>query len=317
MEKVFISYSRKDAAVAQELHRFLVDNGISCWMDIYDIQPGIPYARAIMQGLSESAAMIVIYSQHTNSSDDILNEIDQAHASKKAIYPFLLDDSVMSMEMSYYLKRRQWIIAYPNFREKLGVLLEVLKDLRNVQSSVYYKRVALIGAQESGRSTLANAMSLILGEHTNRFLYPEPLLYGNVNVEGSWLNIDGQNAQIRFYDINTDNPQKIIQASDAIVLNIDIVGNFYEEDHFSSFNNELMSWAAASNTPILAIILNKADMLCDETERAVKMVQGHLRRHHLSASIPIISASALGALNSIPHWQERIEELIDIIKEFG
>ena len=89
------------------------------------------------------------------------------------------------------------------------------------------------------------------------------------------------------------------------------------EIHFSSFNNELMSWAAASSTPILAIILNKADMLCDETERAVKMVQGHLRRHRLSASIPIISASALGALNGIAHWEGRIEVLCDIIKEFG
>lgn len=320
MKKVFISYSRKDSFVAQEVYRFLGNKGIPCWIDIYDIQPGTPYARAIMQGLRESSAMIVIYSKNTNDSDDILNEIDQAHSSKIAIYPFLLDDSEMSQELSYYLKRRQWIIAYPDFRLQLTTLFNALADKKDVQPLPSFRKVALVGAQESGRSTLMNAMNCITnGEGpSSRFFNPEPIQYGDIpDAEGNWIEINGEKGKIRLYDVNTDFPQKVIQASDAVVFNIDIVGDFYEEDYFSSFNNDLMSWVAASNTPILAIILNKADMLCDETERAVKMVQGHLRRHHLSSSIPIISASALGALNSIPHWQERIEEVIDIIKEFG
>ena len=320
MKKVFISYSRKDSFVAQEVYRFLGNKGIPCWIDIYDIQPGAPYARAIMQGLKESSAMIVIYSKNTNDSDDILNEIDQAHSSKMAIYPFLLDDSEMSQELSYYLKRRQWINAYPDFRLQLTTLFSALTNKTDIQPLPTFRKVALVGAQESGRSTLINAMNCIIHgeEPSGRFFNPEPIQYGDIpDTMGNWIELNGEKGKVRFYDINTDLPQKVILASDAIVLNIDIVENFYDEDCFSPFNNDLMSWVAASNTPILAIILNKADMLCDETERAVKMVQGHLRRHHLSASIPIISASALGALNGIPTWEERIEELIDIIKEFG
>lgn len=92
-------------------------------MDGYlDITPSTPYACAIMEGITKSSAMVVLYSRNVSTSDDILNEIDQAHSSKIALFPYLLDDSMMSQEMSYYLKRRQWIIAYPDYRTGLEIL---------------------------------------------------------------------------------------------------------------------------------------------------------------------------------------------------
>lgn len=310
MKTVFISHSSKDFSIAKEVYNFLIKNGVPCWMDIYDITPSIPYARAIMEGITKSSAMVVLYSRNVNTSDDILNEIDQAHSNKMALFPYLLDDSTMSQEMSYYLKRRQWIVAYPDYHSGLEKLLAALKDCLNLPEVSNYLNIALMGTSLSGRSTILNAMnSIITGNGpVPDFYYPEPISYGSINdAEGSYMEMNGRKGKVRLYDINTDYPLEVIKSSDAIILNIDA------QEGWSGFESSLVSEAVRKKVPILAICMNKADMLCDETEEVEGEVKRQLQMAGLPSSIPIIATSALGALNSVPGWVDRIQEIIDII----
>lgn len=308
MKTVFISHSSKDLAAAKEVYNYLIQNGVPCWMDIYDITPSIPYARAIMEGITKSSAMVVLYSKNVNTSDDILNEIDQAHSNKMALFPYLLDDSSMSQEVSYYLKRRQWIIAYPDYHIGLEKLLAALKDCLNLPETSRYINIALMGAPSSGRSTIVNAInSIITGNGPiSDFYYPEPISYGSIkNAEGCYIEIQGRKGKIRLYDINTDYPLEVIKASDAIILNIDSTMGW------TNLDRSIISEAARQQVPILAICMNKADMLWDETEKFEREVKRQLELEGLPYNIPIVATSALGALNCEPVWTDRIQAVVD------
>ena len=110
---VFISYSSIDGDVAQKVWTYLRMRGLNPWIAPQCIPAGEPYARAIINGITKCRLMVVILSKASNSSDDVLNEIDQAHREKKVILPFIIDNTEMSGEMRYYLSRKQWIKAYP------------------------------------------------------------------------------------------------------------------------------------------------------------------------------------------------------------
>ncbi len=135
---VFISHSHLDNVVANRIYHFLSENGIRCWIDLHDIPAGVTYARAIMEGLHSSDSMVVIYSKNAIESHDMLDEIQEAHTTHKRIIPFLLDDTPMVGEFRYYLARRQWINAYPEYEEHLKELLYALKG--NVHAIVEDKK---------------------------------------------------------------------------------------------------------------------------------------------------------------------------------
>lgn len=110
---MFISYSNQDREVAQRIWAYLQQKGLKPWIAPQCIPAGEPYARAIINGISKCRLMVVILSKTSNSSDDVLNEVDQAHREKKVILPFIIDETEMSGEMKYYLSRKQWINAFP------------------------------------------------------------------------------------------------------------------------------------------------------------------------------------------------------------
>lgn len=123
---VFISHSHSDNAIADEIYNYLSLNGMRCWIDLHDIPAGVPYAQAIMEGLQTSDSLVVLYSKNVIESHDMLDEIQEAHTTQKKIIPFLLDDTPMVGQFRYYLARRQWINAYPEYEKHLQELLYAL-----------------------------------------------------------------------------------------------------------------------------------------------------------------------------------------------
>lgn len=128
-KQVFISHSSKDKDMAEAIYQYLTSQGIRCWIDLHDIRPGIPYAREIMRGIDASDLLLVVYSHHVNSSDDMLNEIEEFHKAKKTILPFLTENVPFSRELGYYLNRKQWITAYNGYSSQLSVLRDAIVGL--------------------------------------------------------------------------------------------------------------------------------------------------------------------------------------------
>lgn len=131
---IFISYSSKDN-LPIEFCRKLESKGAKCWIAPRNITPGIPYARAIMQGLDGSSVVLVFVSSNSLQSEDVLNEIDNAHSLKKTIIPIFLEQVSLTPEFSYYLKRKQWINAFNGFDAAVKQVYEVLQGTTGMSGS--------------------------------------------------------------------------------------------------------------------------------------------------------------------------------------
>ena len=69
------------------------------------------------------------------------------------------------------------------------------------------------------------------------------------------------------------------------------------------------------NVPKLVVFLNKCDMVDDEEmlELVEMEMQELLAQYDYEADTPIIRGSALGALNGVPKWEEKVLELMDAV----
>lgn len=120
---VFISYSTKDKAIADAVCHSLEENRIKCWIAPRDVIPGKSYAKQIMQSIKECQVIVLVFSINSNKSEHVENEIDKAFNCGKPIIPFLIDETEMNDELGYYLGRKHWLVAYPDYRKKTGDLI--------------------------------------------------------------------------------------------------------------------------------------------------------------------------------------------------
>ena len=125
---VFISHSSHDKAVADHICEMLEKNGITCWIAPRDIRPGQRYAIEIMRGLKSCLAMVLVFSKYSNRSQHVANELDHAFNENKPIIPFLIDETPFNDEFDYYLSRKQQLIAYPQYEDKLIDLAKAVAE---------------------------------------------------------------------------------------------------------------------------------------------------------------------------------------------
>ena len=120
---VFISYSSKNKTVADAVCHILEENGIPCWIAPRNVVPGEGFGGNIVKAIRQCSLMILIYSADSNRSSHVANEVDRAFSANKTIIPFAMDDTPMNDDFDYYLSRKHWLVAYPDYREKLQPLL--------------------------------------------------------------------------------------------------------------------------------------------------------------------------------------------------
>lgn len=123
---VFISYSSKNNLIANAVCRILEENNIACWIAPRDISPGVPWAGNIVNAIKKCSAMILIFSAESNKSSQVANEVDMAFSENKIIIPFVVEDTSMSDDLYYYLSRKHWLIAFPNYQDELQSLVEAV-----------------------------------------------------------------------------------------------------------------------------------------------------------------------------------------------
>lgn len=123
---VFISYSSANKVVADAACHILEECGIPCWIAPRNIIPGKTWAGNIVQAIRDSSLMVLIYSEDSNSSSQVANEVDKAFSHGKIIIPFMVDSTPMNDDFDYYLSRKHWLVAYPNYKEMLMPLVEAV-----------------------------------------------------------------------------------------------------------------------------------------------------------------------------------------------
>lgn len=125
----FISYSSKDKPIADAVCHSLEDKHISCWMSPRDVLPGYPYGRQIIHAINESSIIVLVFSKNANASEHVGNEIDRAFNANKPIIPFVVEKTDVNEDLEYYLSRKHWLEAYPDYREKTADLVNTVFKL--------------------------------------------------------------------------------------------------------------------------------------------------------------------------------------------
>ena len=87
---VFFSYAVEDKVAATTVCETLESEGVSCWIAPRDIQPGAQWARAIMDAISTSRVMVLVFSEDANRSDETKQRfslLSQPCAVDLCVYP--------------------------------------------------------------------------------------------------------------------------------------------------------------------------------------------------------------------------------------
>ena len=108
---VFISYSHKDKQTADAVCAKLEQQGIRCWYAPRDITPGADWAESIINAIETVRVMIIIFTDHSNASKQVMNEISNAVNAGVTIVPFKLTNTAPSKGMQYYFTAVHWLDA--------------------------------------------------------------------------------------------------------------------------------------------------------------------------------------------------------------
>ena len=100
---VFISYSRKDKAIVDEIRQLLDANSITYWLDIEKIRMGSEFMGDIVDAIEKSDLVLFISSVNSNASHNVAKEISIADKFKKTILPVRIDDAPYSSVIEYDL----------------------------------------------------------------------------------------------------------------------------------------------------------------------------------------------------------------------
>ena len=135
---VFLSYSSKNKNVADAVVADFEQHGIRCWYAPRDIMPGQEWVSAIHDAIKRCRLFVLIYTEGSNESKQVANEVALAFNSGKTLIPFKLSNTAMSSELEYYLTRVHWLDAVD------PPLIKSIESLRN------YSEMILEGRKPSG-----------------------------------------------------------------------------------------------------------------------------------------------------------------------
>lgn len=127
---VFISHSSIDKSVADTICSILEQNKICCWIAPRDVTPGKAYSACITEAIISSKVLIVVFSNNSNTSTPVINELESALRHGVKILPVRIDDIQPSTDMEYYLCSRHWLDAFIQpIEQHIYKLVDIVNNL--------------------------------------------------------------------------------------------------------------------------------------------------------------------------------------------
>lgn len=108
---LFISYSSEDKVIADAVCSALEVAKIRCWIAPRDIIPGQEWPEAIVNGVTGSRVMVLIFSSNSKDSKHVRKELALAIDSKVIVIPLKIDDIPFEGPMQYFLSDTHWLDA--------------------------------------------------------------------------------------------------------------------------------------------------------------------------------------------------------------
>lgn len=127
---VFISYSSKDKAVADAACATLEARKVRCWIAPRDVLPGSEYGAALLDAIEGARVMVLILSTHSNTSPQVMREVERSVSKGIPILPFRIEDVTLSRSMEYFVSSQHWLDAItPPLERHLSTLCDSVAAL--------------------------------------------------------------------------------------------------------------------------------------------------------------------------------------------
>lgn len=159
---VFISHSTNNRSVANAVCASLESVGIRCWIAPRDVMPGRPYAGEITRAIQQSRAFVLIFSEQSNNSEQVLREVQLAANSRLHIVQFRIDAVVPSDDLEYYLSGPHWLDAVtPPLENHLAQLQTSVKALLALPPTGETRKAAQAPRTEVGAETFRQKLPAV------------------------------------------------------------------------------------------------------------------------------------------------------------
>ena len=127
---VFVSHSAQDKKVAETICGAMEQQGILCWVAPRDVRPGKSFPGEITRAIQQSKVMLLIFSTHSNSSEQVLREVQLAVDCRVPIVRLRMEDIPLSDDLRYYLSTPQYLDALtPPLTKHIRPLVAAVKEL--------------------------------------------------------------------------------------------------------------------------------------------------------------------------------------------
>jgi hypothetical protein len=123
--ELFLSYSRADRPLAEQFVKTAAERGVNVWYD-EDIEGGRDWRERIVAALGSAKALVILFSEHSNDSRQLIKELAVADNMQKQVIPVLISNCEPKGPYLYELASRNWIPIYPNPESKLAWLIDKL-----------------------------------------------------------------------------------------------------------------------------------------------------------------------------------------------
>jgi hypothetical protein len=127
---VFISHSAQDKGTADAVCAAFEEEAIRCWVAPRDVRPGRSFPGEITRAIQQSKVMVLIFSRHSNNSEQVLREVQLAVDSHLPIVRLRIEDVTLSDDLRYYLSTPHWLDALtPPLSQHIARLETAIKQL--------------------------------------------------------------------------------------------------------------------------------------------------------------------------------------------
>ena len=191
---VFISYATADRKEALGLCKAIERRRTKCWISTRDVAPGENYQEAIVRSLRGARAMVLVFSEAANNSDEIKKELSLASRYHIPVIAVRIEDVEPTDAFAYELSTRQWIDAFAGWDRSLDSLVRRIGELPGAAvaaapepQTTTRRRVHLPLRRSS--VAIASALLLVLAGSAWWLLRPSPASHSMVVRYGGFQRL--------------------------------------------------------------------------------------------------------------------------------
>lgn len=162
----FVSYATADRKRALSVCKAIEDRGIKCWISMRDVEPGENYQEAIVRSIRNARAVVLVFSEAANNSDEIKKELSLASRYQVPVMALRIEDVEPSDAFAYELSTRQWIDAFDGWDKSIDSLVSRLGQISGgkavAPAAATHGRTAFFDRRRSWIPALAVAILLMM-----------------------------------------------------------------------------------------------------------------------------------------------------------